>query len=517
MDERLEAGRHHLVNGERALDQGYPDDARAYFESAFLQFRGPELRLGEAHAQRGLARVEHALGRDAVAEDLVRAAVRSYRDLLAWLEDHDPAGVSGDMRAQTREGEVAALVLLNEVLVRAGHVPEARAALEEARATAAALGNAGLLADVRVNEGRLALRFGRLAEAQRHFGEALAAHQQDGNPAGEAGVWLLISELHRAQGQLDVARDALDKARPLAEGAHNDRLVGRVLYSLGSLASLQGDLAQARALYDDALPMVREAGDTELEAYLLLGIGEVESRSGQGSPLEDLVDGARMLGAVGHRHGVASALLRIAEHGLRVHEPELALTAAEAARRLWAPIDPVRGVGQALRYVTKALMAMKRWRAGLLTAVTREAIAGASQPNAREVADFYRRRAPRPWVTALEGLPREELARRSELVVKQILEPILRDIEIDEGALGTVGGALEIVEKLDATMPSPAPEPSEEPADELAVPEDTEDRPTEVSGGFLDEYVRKQDLPVGRPPTESPAPQRVRAPGKEDH
>ena len=58
MDERLEAGRHHLGNGDRALREGYLDDSRSHFEAALLQFRGPELRLGEAHALRGLAHVE---------------------------------------------------------------------------------------------------------------------------------------------------------------------------------------------------------------------------------------------------------------------------------------------------------------------------------------------------------------------------------------------------------------------------------------------------------------------------
>src|SRR5688572_12202947 len=105
MDERLEAGRHHLLNGEKALDEGYLDDSRSHFEAALLQFRGPELRLGEAHALRGLARAEIGCGNLTVAEQAARDAILQYGEVRAILRRLDPEGLSVETERESEEGE----------------------------------------------------------------------------------------------------------------------------------------------------------------------------------------------------------------------------------------------------------------------------------------------------------------------------------------------------------------------------------------------------------------------------
>jgi tetratricopeptide (TPR) repeat protein len=466
MDERLEAGRHHLVNGERALHLGYPDDARAHFEAALLQFRGPELRLGEAHALRGLGQLELVLGNLSDAEARLHSAVDVYDELLRQLAEIDPGGVSMDMKRRAQEGEIASLVLLGELKMRAGQPILARDILSSAYRHAEVVGNWALRADVLTTQGRVALRTGEYAEAERDFRDAIAAHQTSANVEGEVGAWLLLAELERLRGNLGRSRIALDRARPIAEATGDDRLLGRVHHSLGALELMAINPDDARRHFEAALRLVRRSGDAEMEGYTLLGLGEVAGRVGEGSALENLVDGARILGALGHRHGVASALLRIGEHGIVIGEPELALAASEAAHRLWEPIEPVRGVGQALRFITKALLALDHPKTALLAAVTREVVAGGVQPNARHVADYFRDRAPAEWVQALDGLSREQLLDRCREVVERILRPILWAVDLDANALGTVSGALAAVETLGAKLPSPAP-PAEEEAPSL--------------------------------------------------
>ncbi|MBW1878662.1 MAG: tetratricopeptide repeat protein [Deltaproteobacteria bacterium] len=462
MDERLEAGRHHLVNGERALHLGYPDDARAHFEAALLQFRGPELRLGEAHALRGLGQLELALGNLSDAEARLHRAVDVYDELLRQLAEIDPDGVSVDMKRRAQEGEIASLVLLGELKMRAGQPILARDILSSAGRHAEVVGNWALRADVLTTQGRVALRTGEYDEAERGFRDAIAAHQTSANVEGEIGAWLLLAELERLRGNLGRSRIALERARPLAEATSDDRLLGRVHHSLGALEAMALNPGDARGHFEVALTLVRRTGDAEMEGYTLLGLGEVASRVGEGSALENLVDGARILGALGHRHGVASALVRIGEHGIGIGEPELALAASEAARRLWEPIEPVRGVGQALRFITKALLAMDHPRAALLVAVTREGVVGAVQPNARQVADYFRDRAPPEWVRALEGQSKDQLIDRTREVMERILRPILWAVNLEAEALGTVSGALAAVETLGAKLPSPAPPAEEE-------------------------------------------------------
>jgi len=510
MDERLEAGRHHLVNGERALQLGYPDDARAHFEAALLQFRGPELRLGEAHALRGLGQLELSLGNLADAEARLNRAVDVYAELLQQLAEIDPDGVSVDMKRRAQEGEIASLVLLGELKMRAGQPILARDILSSASRQAQVVGNWALRADVLTTEGRVALRTGEYDEAERDFRDAIAAHQTSANLEGEISAWLLLSELERLRGNLGRSRIALDRARPLAEATGNDRLMGRVHHALGALEGMALNPGDARRHFEAALRLVRRAGDAEMEGYVLLGLGEVASRVGEGSALENLVDGARILGRLGHRHGVASALVRIGEHGIGIGEPELALAASEAARRLWEPIEPVRGVSQALRFITKALLALKHPKAALLVAVTREAVAGTVQPNARNVADYFRDRAPPEWVQGLEGQSKEQLLERTREVVERILRPILWAVDLDSMALGTVAGALAAVETLGAKLPSPAPPADEEastPLDE--VPEEERHTGAFPALGMLHDDARRphDGAPLGDGPTKQDDPQ----------
>ncbi len=86
MDQRLEAGRQLLGSGEKSIRSGDYEAARSRFEVALLKFRGPELRLGEAHALRGLARVDLSGGQGERAEVQAREAIKIYGLIREQLE-----------------------------------------------------------------------------------------------------------------------------------------------------------------------------------------------------------------------------------------------------------------------------------------------------------------------------------------------------------------------------------------------------------------------------------------------
>ena len=159
MDERLEAGRHHLDNGIRAMRQGYLDESRSHFEAAMLQFRGPELHLGEAHALRGLGEVELHGGNLSGAESMTRSAVREYQEVRNQLDRVDPNQTSPELRRDSEIGEASAHTQLGEVLIRAGRAEEARHELAYAHQLFATLGEeVPAAAGVYMNLARLAMR-----------------------------------------------------------------------------------------------------------------------------------------------------------------------------------------------------------------------------------------------------------------------------------------------------------------------------------------------------------------------
>lgn len=457
MDERLEAGRHHLHNGEKAHREGYLDESRAHFEAALLQFRGPELRLGEAHALRGLAKVELGCGNPALAERSARAAIAQYQEARAIVRRVDTQGLSGELLRDAEEGEGAALVLLGEILLRQGREEEARARLAEARDLFAALGGVPSAAALWLTLGRLELRGARFDAARDAFERARAIHEQTGRVDGQCHAWLALAEAHRLAGDLGAADAALDRALDLAERAQDDALVGRVYANQGALALQRSRLDEARERYAGALVRLRRSGDAEMEAFALLGAGEARSLAGDAGALERIAEGARLLGALENRHGLGTALLRAARHVLGEGRAVWALAAAECARQLWAPIDPVQGVGQALRVEVKALAALERWPAAVTAAHLRAAVAGHVQANALAVREHYRGRSPRALLDELDAAGRDGLETRTEAYVAEILEPVLAPHGLDAAALGTTGAALALVQALLATEPARTP------------------------------------------------------------
>jgi tetratricopeptide (TPR) repeat protein len=509
-DERLEAGRHHLQNGERALRRGVLVDGRQHFEAALLQFRGPELRIGEAHALRGLAAVELGLGNVAAAEAGLEEACRAYRDVIQQLNHFDREGVSGELMGDAREGEGAAMVLLGETMLRAGRVDEARHTLLLARDLFEGVGGGPAAAGVYTALGRLALREGRTAEARDALARSITLLGDAGDVAGESAARLLRAEADRLDGRLDVAADELSRAAKLARRARDPGLVGRSRSALGSVLAQRGRLAEAEESYTLALEALQQAGDTAAEAFALLGRGDVRSQRQDLDAIRDLQDGARWMVQLEHRHGLGLAMLRIGAHLVRLSLPAYGLACAESARQLWLDSDPIRGVGQALRVQVKALGMLRQWAAMMAVAEARAALAGDVQPNAIEVRDHYRQQARErgvpaqlAWLDELEAANETALEVRSESMVQALIAPLLARLDLDPQSLGVTGGALALLQAVAQATPSPAAardEVEELPDDAIEPLPPEEDEAHAVSGDYAGLY-----RPAYAVLTESPA------------
>lgn len=468
------AARAALARGDAALVRGYPREAEVLFVEALALYRSPELKLGEAHALRGLAQCQLGGGRVGDAARRIREAITSYQSLRTAIERDDVTGAHGMVWRDALEGEAASLVLLADILLREGEGREARQTLSFARAIYQELGVTTSAAGALSGMGRVALREGRLRDAEEAFLKALQAHREAGNLAGQVGAWLHLAELYRIEARLDDAERALNAARPLAHDSESPLLVARVLAALGAVMLQVPRPDSAQSLYEEALPRIREAGDMEMEGFAQLGLGHALSRLGNPDALDHLAAGIGILAQLGHHHGLAGGMHRIAEHGLRVERPLLALVAAETSRRLWENTDPIRGVGQALRLVVKSLAGLGAYREALTAAMARRAYAGHIQPNAAEVAAYYTEHLPDDWSAELASLTPQALMTKCGVRTAAVLAAAQPDLDTE--SLGSVEGALAALHHVLSVLPRTADpvDPLDEPTNlhsEPATPE----------------------------------------------
>lgn len=423
MDERLDAGRHHLSNGTRALEQGFLDEGRSHFEAALLQFRGPELRLGEAHALRGLAKVELSVGHTHDAATRIGEARRAYQQTAALLEQHGAGADIAQMVEDARRGEASCLVIAAEIASRQGDLKSAEVALTLAEK----LVNDQSLprGPVAMQLGRLALRNGDMPRAHGLFTTALDAFAEDRDEEGQVDALCAQAEVHRIKREVSPAEQVLGRALALARGSRIGLLEGKVLAKLADVRLQARDLNEAERLYAEAVPLLHGAGSTEAEAFALVGWGVSRSLLDEPEALDSLMEGTRLLALLDDRDGFAAASYRLAEHAVRMKETGLALVAAEASRRAWSAIDPVEGVGRAMRMLVKALSVGQQTRSAYLVAKARAAVAGAVQPNAHNVVAHFSTHLDGAWKARVDALSGEQLvdvalARISELIDETI-------------------------------------------------------------------------------------------------
>lgn len=448
MDHRLEAGRQLLGGGEKSLRNGDYEGARGRFESALMKFRGPELRLGEAHALRGLARVDLSLGQSERAEVQTREAVKLYGLIRHQLDAIGDETVSQAFRHDAQEGEAVSFVLLGDVLVALGQHGNARAAFEKAKRIFEGIGEVSSSGVMWASSGRLAMRDGRYEEAREFLNLALSTYESSADINGQASVLLSLGELSRMEQKFAGAELELGRVADLAQTLRDPQMEGQAVTALGALKLQLLRLDEAGLHYSRALEIAGTCGDAKLAAYVHVGLGEVQSRGNQPGALGSIIRGAQGFARLGNEHGMGAAMLRLGQHCVRIGHPVLGLVAAEAARRLWRRSDPVRGVGQSLRIIVKALAALKRWESVLVVSRVRVSIAGSLQPNAYEVYEFYRDKAPEAWTEYLDAMDDKTMGGYAEECIDGVIKELLKGEFPDGPEIGTILGSMTTIEQL---------------------------------------------------------------------
>ncbi len=487
-DERLEAGRHHLARGEEALGCRDHEAARAHFESAVLQFAGPDLKMGEGQALRGLAKLAAAQGEGARAEALYNSAAACFRTVRTLLDALDDRGVAAGYRASALEAEANVQVELGELLLRSGRLEEAQRARDWARAAFDGVGGRPSEAALWVLTARIAAQRGALDEAQTAWEQVLAIQLREHDRRGQAGALLALAEIARLGGALDEAEERQRRGLAIARALGDRALEARALAGLGLIALQRNDDDDAAASYRAALHLAEQLDDRELRGFCELHLGAIASRSRAGDAVGHFRRAITLLGAAGAEHAMAATMLHAAEHALRTGNHDLALLLAEGARRIWRVLDPVRGVGRALRVAVQALAADQLPIGDLLLLASyREDCAGAVQPHAVRVADHYRGLAGGEALAAVDTMDAEERRMAAEELLAERVEARLGPTSLRLSDLGTERGALVLLDRLAAA-------PDHRELTEIAV-EDLEPLPDEDAFYVLCE----SDLILPRP------------------
>ncbi|MCA9571487.1 MAG: hypothetical protein KC656_26800, partial [Myxococcales bacterium] len=382
------------------------------------------------------------------AESLLNGAVACFRTVRTLLDALDDAGVSAAYRADALEAEASVQVELGGLYLRAGRVSEAQEARDWARAAFDAVGSRPSEAGVWALTAHIATRQGDLDEAAMAWRQVLGIHEKAGDLRGQAGALLSLAEVARLSDQLETAEDQQKRALSLARQIGDRGVEARTLAGLGLIARHRGETEAAVMAYEAAQKTARGLGDVELQGFCELNLGELRSRSRSGQPVAHFRRAVELLGTVGAEHAIGATLLHASEHALRTGNDDLAIPLAEGARRIWRSLDPVRGVGQAYRVLVKALGSTASDEALLLLAVVREDIVGDAQPHAEAVADYYRFRVEADDLVRVEAMEPEERRQTAEEYLLAKLEERLEGTGLNLSDLGTVRGALVLLDML---------------------------------------------------------------------
>jgi DNA-binding NtrC family response regulator/tetratricopeptide (TPR) repeat protein len=165
-----------------------------------------------------------------------------------------------------------AFVHLNRaaLLNRIGHLPEARAAYEEAYRRSREISHAANITRSRLGQGMVAIRQGRLDAARRHLLEGWLEARRQRAPREQALALEFLGEALTLMGRPEPARRALALCRRIATRiAPEGDLVAECGIREAFLALTQGDLAGAETLAATAQAGSSRAGFTWEEAQAL--------------------------------------------------------------------------------------------------------------------------------------------------------------------------------------------------------------------------------------------------------
>jgi predicted ATPase len=134
---------------------------------------------------------------------------------------------------------------------------------------------------------------GRLDEARRLYGEALAYFEAHGFEDQAAIVQYRLGELEENAGDLEVAREWFEASAAVARRNGNQRLLAWAVMRLGHLAAAAGRIDDAGASYAEALDLHDELGQPSGVAQCLEYLARVALTRGEWEVAAELLGAAR--------------------------------------------------------------------------------------------------------------------------------------------------------------------------------------------------------------------------------
>jgi predicted ATPase/transcriptional regulator with XRE-family HTH domain len=257
----------------------------------------------------------HVLARLGYADGIVAMQHRAYKVQLSSSERAierfravgDPLGV-----ARTQD-------LAGQALVSLGRVVEAKALLEQALASARALGNRRLIACVLRNLGYASSVEGDCDTARDYVAEAVPIYQALGAVLGAALAREDLGECEFRGGNAALAFQLASDALATFRAVNNQRFVASVLSSLAMYLIALGRYDDAEERASEALTLAREQQQDVLVAWTLQHLGAIAALRAQVSregALKAYAQAARILGFVDARlQAIGSARMYIYEQG----------------------------------------------------------------------------------------------------------------------------------------------------------------------------------------------------------
>ena len=334
------------------LEASRPDATRAAqarHAEYFARF-GSEEAL-DALVQHGGVKRRHALAleldnliaacRRAGARGDGERAVATYRAAWEVLEMQGPFTLAAELGEQVLALDgtapatrAAACWTRGLVAWRTGRLNDAEKWLGQALALSREAGDRRREGSFLGGLGNVYQEQGRFDEARESHGFALAIHREFGNRRAEGTTLGNLANAHFAQGRLDEARAGYESSISIHREVGNRVVEGSVLGNLAGIHYEQGRPGESLACCNQALAIHREVGDRRTEAVALGNLGVICRDQGEIEQARTHFEAAlAMHRQMGDRHFEGMALGNLCS----VHQLEGRMTEALAHREAGLP------------------------------------------------------------------------------------------------------------------------------------------------------------------------------------
>jgi class 3 adenylate cyclase/tetratricopeptide (TPR) repeat protein len=272
-------------------------------------------------------------------------AARAYTQALALATDPAQA-------ASAQEG-------LGVALNYQRHLPEARQALDAARAGYAALGDPAGESRALRELGRVLRRMDAFSEADQVLEQSVEVARRAGNPEELAPALGDLADAVAYRGDMARAQALLDEALALQQALRNPAGMAAVMNALGRLAYDRGDGPTTYACYNQELALRRQLGDNAGIAAALMRVGISFSMQGDYPAAREAgKQGLRIARELGDQSLIAGLLNNLADVAMSLEDYAEAQALQDASAAIYAAIGSRSGV--AFTYLGRGQVALLR-------------------------------------------------------------------------------------------------------------------------------------------------------------